>query len=1100
MNQNTEDRILQSREEWAAWIAEQEARTLRVYKEDPDRMIADYRRENQISRDYQGREILELLQNANDAAAEKAVGGSVRIELHPEGLVVANMGEHFTTGGVNSFRITDLSPKLNRKAKLIGQKGLGFRAVLNWSTKPFVLSGALRMTYSKLKLRRILGQLVSDVPELRRLIAIEEKDSNDTALPTLPFPELLNGSDNIFSEGSSADHFIYKRCDELSKQFDTVIGMPFDRSSFLEMAQREMLELRPEILLFTENIQQITLALPGKTEETWEVSGDRTQSILIKSNGQITSNLEYETYREKSNIPEKYLTEAKAGDYEVVIAAPIGSTSRQSETIFSFFPTNVTFPFPVVCHATFELDSSRKYPQEGQPNLFIFERIAELLACVAESRDVRANPWVKAETAARTRDFDVVLQRAGFSKSLLLALSHKKIIPTIHGEFITPTTAVRIEARNLSWLPKQGFADVCLPLSSGPLRVLIDDLGVVNLSSDELRERLNAVRFASIDERVIVIVGLIKEILTPRNPAPRLLIDGTGTVIPPEERIYFSPEKGQKVYEKPIWLKLHFLDDTLREKLAPKLGVTERRDLRQKLDAYGVQEYALSNIASAIAVDARQQMEAEPDYRDKYNQEMLIALYLLFPEDSEPPKLTETTGVPLPTITGSYSDARRLYFSEQYGDNGRFLSSLYVKRPELLVASPEYLGLDGKSTRSIAFLKWLGVASWPREMRIEQMGADFLDYVHDNVPYPMKNEKHLRTKRADFYRPFLQNVKTIDALDDILKSNPAGVITWLALDNRVMTWSVLENENGELWDHPYRSSNVFRFSMAIPSYIKWKIQHTPWLPVRNGEVVEPRRCMLGERGLEKLLPPPADFEHELFGIYRVNARLKRNAYENAGVSPDIYHLDPEEVYEIIAEMPNIDPTGKHAKYLYGNLLSGIDTDAIRWPEVPHSFLQSAMMWGRGPDGEKYYPVRQLLHADSEDFPELLCQHLTIVDLPKRVGSNKVRRLFGVEPIDRKKIKQKILRAVELPEARDIQIQFERVKPYLYYLRNVRSKQTSDIKALQTLEIILYSTIEVEIQYDDIHFSTSFDAHLQWVIEEYRAFILYADSKSPSLVY
>ena len=106
------------------------------YFRNPKRLLADHGTEQSITRDYVGREILELLQNANDAAIEAGQLGRVRIELHPEGLLVANTGQPFSRDGVDSLRLAHLSPKRARRAQLVGHKGLGFRAVLNWARFP----------------------------------------------------------------------------------------------------------------------------------------------------------------------------------------------------------------------------------------------------------------------------------------------------------------------------------------------------------------------------------------------------------------------------------------------------------------------------------------------------------------------------------------------------------------------------------------------------------------------------------------------------------------------------------------------------------------------------------------------------------------------------------------------------------------------------------------------------------------------------------------------------------------------------------------------------------------------------------------------------
>jgi len=87
------DRILDSQADWTKWLSSQEEQRINIYSMSPDQLIADYRRERQITRDYQGREILELLQNANDAAAEKNIKGKIKLILSQDGLTIAKHRE-----------------------------------------------------------------------------------------------------------------------------------------------------------------------------------------------------------------------------------------------------------------------------------------------------------------------------------------------------------------------------------------------------------------------------------------------------------------------------------------------------------------------------------------------------------------------------------------------------------------------------------------------------------------------------------------------------------------------------------------------------------------------------------------------------------------------------------------------------------------------------------------------------------------------------------------------------------------------------------------------------------------------------------------------
>jgi len=80
--------------QWFAWLSQEEAKTRRAYLEKPSFLIADYLREPAITKNYEGRRILELLQNANDQAAEPGESGRVRIDLFSEGWLSRTPARH----------------------------------------------------------------------------------------------------------------------------------------------------------------------------------------------------------------------------------------------------------------------------------------------------------------------------------------------------------------------------------------------------------------------------------------------------------------------------------------------------------------------------------------------------------------------------------------------------------------------------------------------------------------------------------------------------------------------------------------------------------------------------------------------------------------------------------------------------------------------------------------------------------------------------------------------------------------------------------------------------------------------------------------------
>lgn len=115
-----------------------------TYRRQSRELVSHFYRERSVVEGYRGRQLLELLQNGDDAGSG---GGDTRllIDLVEDRLVVANTGTPFSKRGLESLVISDCSPKRLDRNRFIGCKGLGFRSVLTWTDRPLISSGTLRV-------------------------------------------------------------------------------------------------------------------------------------------------------------------------------------------------------------------------------------------------------------------------------------------------------------------------------------------------------------------------------------------------------------------------------------------------------------------------------------------------------------------------------------------------------------------------------------------------------------------------------------------------------------------------------------------------------------------------------------------------------------------------------------------------------------------------------------------------------------------------------------------------------------------------------------------------------------------------------------------
>ena len=88
-----------------------------------------------------------------------------------------------------------------------------------------------------------------------------------------------------------------------------------------------------------------------------------------------------------------------------------------------------------------------------------------------------------------------------------------------------------------------------------------------------------------------------------------------------------------------------------------------------------------------------------------------------------------------------------------------------------------------------------------------------------------------------------------------------------------------------------------------------------------------------------------------------------------------------------------------------------------------------------------------------------------MDLPKRVGTSKIRRLFGIESVDRNLIDQAIHISKESPHSDHASLNFERAKPFFKRLRQSQSAQALHLRDLDSLKMMLCDQLEVTISYE-----------------------------------
>lgn len=269
--------------------------------------------ETYIAESYHNRSIIELLQNADDAASIRFY-----ISKNKGYIIVANDGRFFNENDIISICRSGSSTK-KRDGKSIGYRGIGFKSVVNLAERVHIISGDLGLTFS----RELTNELIdSDIPV--PLIRIPHK-----------YNPLMEHSDIISNL--------------LDRNFKTIFIFENTNSNNLE---EEIDSFDSSSLLFLRSIKQIV----------FETQLSKTISVKRVNNGfEEYITISDDDYKEEWLVLRNSRSEDKTTSVAFLLdnQKRIIPLSNERSVVHSFMPTkdNVGLPFKI--NGDFSTDPSR---------------------------------------------------------------------------------------------------------------------------------------------------------------------------------------------------------------------------------------------------------------------------------------------------------------------------------------------------------------------------------------------------------------------------------------------------------------------------------------------------------------------------------------------------------------------------------------------------------------------------------------------------------------------------------------------------------------------------------------------------------------------
>jgi hypothetical protein len=361
------------------------------------------RAERLIGREYHGRFLIELLQNAADAwrnDLRSLNGNHSRVSvLLAEGpaLIVANQGAPMSAEVVIES-LGHIGASTKSEGEAIGHKGIGFKSVLEITHAPEIYSG-LQDDSLKLAVRfdpeLAYSTITDSSPHWSELLSnVRSSDEHDelAAVPVLRFPHWV-------------DELPTAVADLAAEGFDTVVLLPFnaspanrvelDEDSWLVTVRRALADISDQILVLLGCFSEVAIddRLGGIREviaPSWQIDSesggsDYTRELVqVLRNGDLSSR--WRLFRK--SLPE---IENLAGEIAVGIridgvstpGALVPTADREVSAPFHlFFPTRIASGLPFLLHGYFEVDAARTgfYRGSESRNKSILHELAALTA------------------------------------------------------------------------------------------------------------------------------------------------------------------------------------------------------------------------------------------------------------------------------------------------------------------------------------------------------------------------------------------------------------------------------------------------------------------------------------------------------------------------------------------------------------------------------------------------------------------------------------------------------------------------------------------------------------------------------------------------
>ena len=1007
----------------------------RRYKADYNEMLGEYYREIETVMGYNGRQLLELLQNCDDEGANEVL---IKLDKKLQTISISNNGNSpFSKKGYRSLFIANLSSKTSKR-KYIGNKGLGFRSIINWSNAIEIQSNNLSLKYNEDNRIKTFNTLFDNEIQ-EQIIKEEELKKTIIPIPFLSIPKL-----SVIKQD----------------QYVTSIIIQYKKKSFKKIIE-QIKNITPETLLFLRNLEVVRFE--GFDEDIADIKTYKEKLNINSIDFSPKEKISFEGNTwlifEKEGLFDKDFKSNKEEEFYQIKIAIEENFHISVPYLYSFFPTNIQLNQPYILHATFDLDPTRNQIIESDKNKSILEKVVHFTVMVAKYFAGEVVSYKPLEILNHKHKADT-LNNLGYYELLQAAINNEAIFPCIDNTYKTLAESIYISddfANMLKTVNGQNkIAIHLIPMSPSRLKdfewgkdidtklsVLKDVDKVINgIAEKEMND----------DSRALFISQIVKEgdfIKNEYSNKINFLISDTNerAVINGEEYIYTTATKEYKL-KTPRFSNIKFINNDLFEKLIiifefkEAVNHNKGRFIYDKLKGFcNIHSYEPATLAQKIISETQLQIKEDPASSFLMIQEMNDCLFHNYTQFDDKTKLPEKLHVPAITRSKKIKSIDELMFSKFY-QIGKITELIFdgIYTEDDYIDSPSNLGLENwtdQYDKIEPYLKWLGIndfAVYSKDIFNNNGIDEYRNYVRNYKQYG--NEKG-----------FEITILKIKRLPDILiKISIERLILWIIFDKRLQN-QIDDQNNADIYIYSYWGPHIVS---KKPSYIKYQINTLFPFDFQN---------FLIDEIYSWVNDFSVDYRNTCFIENEITKSLINAILILLGAKDNFNELTINKVADMLNKLPEKYPSGKKTQTIYKKALSHFKENGL--------IIKSAIrLFADDGDGLQQFDQSEIYFSDRIKLPKKLKKKYPIFNFPLRSGGGDAIKFFGINDLN--DVEFKLINIVQLEELSTVfNVLVDRLKPLiLTYRINIFEKikdQKIQASICNKIKIVLCSQIEYEIE-------------------------------------